>query len=598
MSEQNQAVAMNGQAGAQKKMKLSSKLFASMGLLVAMILFIGLLGLYEMDNVNNKTTEITDNWLPALSTAREMNTKIANIRICEIRYAYSSHAKEQEDMNALLLERLKLLEDAQSRYDKLVSSPEEEEVFREFMQLWKDYLAVHKNLVEFVQQGNQAEATALIAGKSKATFDAAGVVLQKLVDLNAAGANAASAEADEIYNRATMFTIIILAAAVIIGSVMAMLIVRGTSRQLGSDPGELEIIAQKVIQGDYNVDDGSPHIGVYGNIIKMVASLKENIEAAKKQADLAAEQSHKAEEAMHEAEKASAEAKSKTESMLHAADRLEEVASAVSSASTELAAQIEESERGSADQAARVTETATAMEEMNSSVIEVAKNAGAASEVSGQTRQKADAGAEIVHKAVESIQMVQTEALALKADMGTLSEHAKAISQIMSVISDIADQTNLLALNAAIEAARAGEAGRGFAVVADEVRKLAEKSMASTTDVGNAINAIQHSVTKSTEQVDRAVKAIEQATEFANTSGEALAEIVQMADDTAGQVEAIATASEQQSAASEEINRSLSEVNSIAAATARAMQEATQAVSDLAEQAQALAVLIDDMKRG
>ena len=598
MSEQNQAVAMNGQAGAQKKMKLSSKLFASMGLLVAMILFIGLLGLYEMDNVNNKTTEITDNWLPALSTAREMNTKIANIRICEIRYAYSSHAKEQEDMNALLLERLKLLEDAQSRYDKLVSSPEEEEVFREFMQLWKDYLAVHKNLVDFVQQGNQAEATALIAGKSKATFDAAGVVLQKLVDLNAAGANAASAEADEIYNRATMFTIIILAAAVIIGSVMAMLIVRGTSRQLGSDPGELEIIAQKVIQGDYNVDDGSPHIGVYGNIIKMVASLKENIEAAKKQADLAAEQSHKAEEAMHEAEKASAEAKSKTESMLHAADRLEEVASAVSSASTELAAQIEESERGSADQAARVTETATAMEEMNSSVIEVAKNAGAASEVSGQTRQKADAGAEIVHKAVESIQMVQTEALALKADMGTLSEHAKAISQIMSVISDIADQTNLLALNAAIEAARAGEAGRGFAVVADEVRKLAEKSMASTTDVGNAINAIQHSVTKSTEQVDRAVKAIEQATEFANTSGEALAEIVQMADDTAGQVEAIATASEQQSAASEEINRSLSEVNSIAAATARAMQEATQAVSDLAEQAQALAVLIDDMKRG
>lgn len=135
MSEQNQAVAMNGQAGAQKKMKLSSKLFASMGLLVAMILFIGLLGLYEMDNVNNKTTEITDNWLPALSTAREMNTKIANIRICEIRYAYSSHAKEQEDINALLLERLKLLEDAQSRYDKLVSSPEEEEVFREFMQL-------------------------------------------------------------------------------------------------------------------------------------------------------------------------------------------------------------------------------------------------------------------------------------------------------------------------------------------------------------------------------------------------------------------------------------------------------------------------------
>ena len=581
-----------------KKMKLSTKLTLSMGLLVTMTLFIGLLGLYEMRNINDQSTEINDNWLPALSTAREMNTKIANIRICEIRYSYSTEPKEREDMNNLLVERLKMFEEAQSRYSKLVTSPEEEKLFEEFQQLWKEYLVVHKNVLGFVHEGKQAEAVAMIAGESKATFDAAGAVLQKLVDLNVAGANAASAEGDRIYNNATLVTIVVLVVALILGATMVTLIIRGTNRQLGADPGELEEIAQKVIQGDYNVDDGKPHVGVYGDILKMVTSLKENIEHAKTQAELAAEQSRKAEEAMHEAEKASNEAKSKTESMLQAADRLEEVASAVSSASTELAAQIEESERGSADQASRVTETATAMEEMNCSVIEVAKNAGTASEVSGQTRQKADHGAEIVHKAVESIQMVQTEALALKNDMDTLSEHAKAISQIMGVISDIADQTNLLALNAAIEAARAGEAGRGFAVVADEVRKLAEKSMSSTTDVSNAISAIQHSVTKSIDQVDRAVKAIEQATEFANTSGEALAEIVQMADDTASQVEAIATASEEQSAASEEINRSLSEVNNIASATARAMQEATQAVSDLAAQAQALGVLIDDMKRG
>ena len=123
--------------------------------------------------------------------------------------------------------------------------------------------------------------------------------------------------------------------------------------------------------------------------------------------------------------------------------------------------------------------------------------------------------------------------LDLKEDMTQLNEHAQDITRIMGVISDIADQTNLLALNAAIEAARAGEAGRGFAVVADEVRKLAEKTMASTQDVGNAIKAIQESTVKSTESVDKAVEQIEQATEFANQSGSALEEIVATVEATA-----------------------------------------------------------------
>ena len=149
----------------------------------------------------------------------------------------------------------------------------------------------------------------------------------------------------------------------------------------------------------------------------------------------------------------------------------------------------------------------------------------------------------------------------------------------------------------AIEAARAGEAGRGFAVVADEVRKLAEKTMASTTDVGNAIKAIQSSAAKSMEQVDLTANNIGKVTELAIHSGEALHEIVSMADNTADQVRGIAAASEQQSASSEEINRSIAEVNSIAGETAAAEREAAQAVSYLAHQASVLSGLIDDMKR-
>ena len=162
--------------------------------------------------------------------------------------------------------------------------------------------------------------------------------------------------------------------------------------------------------------------------------------------------------------------------------------------------------------------------------------------------------------------------------MGQLDEHARSINRIMNVISDIADQTNLLALNAAIEAARAGDAGRSFAVVAD------------------AIQAIQDSTSKSMASVDKAVAQIEQATDLAGQSGQALEEIVTTVEHTAGQVSAIATASEQQSAASEEINRSIDQVSGMAADTAKSMAEAREEMDRLVELTGTLEALMVRLK--
>ncbi len=340
-----------------------------------------------------------------------------------------------------------------------------------------------------------------------------------------------------------------------------------------------------------------------GDLAKGIKRMVENLrgyfdtsERKTKEAEQATAEAQKALRAAEEAGKAAENAR--REGMLEAAGRLEQVTQIISSASTELSAQIEQSGKGAEHQAAMAAETATAMEEMNATVLEVAKNAGIASEVSARTRHKAEAGAAVVDKAVASIQQVQRESLALKETMVELGRHAQSINQIMGVISDIADQTNLLALNAAIEAARAGDAGRGFAVVADEVRKLAEKTMTSTTDVGNAIAAIQESATRSMTQVDGAVEMIEETTGYAEESGAALKEIVALADQTAEQVQGIATASEEQSAASDQINKSISQVNSIAGETARAMDESAQAVAELAQQAQNLTELIETMQKG
>jgi len=271
------------------------------------------------------------------------------------------------------------------------------------------------------------------------------------------------------------------------------------------------------------------------------------------------------------------------------------IADRLSTATEELSAQIEQSSRGAEIQAQRVSGTATAMEEMNASVLEVAQNAASAATVSGQAKGKAEEGAGIVNNVVQGIAELLRQATDLKTNMTALGAQAQNIGQIMNVISDIADQTNLLALNAAIEAARAGEAGRGFAVVADEVRKLAEKTMNATKEVGDAIHGIQDGTRKNVAQVEQTVTTIEATTTLANQSGEALAGIVTLVEQAADQARSIATAAEQQSSTSEEINRSVEEVNQISSETSEAMRQSAQAVEELAQQAQELKKIIAQM---
>lgn len=280
------------------------------------------------------------------------------------------------------------------------------------------------------------------------------------------------------------------------------------------------------------------------------------------------------------------------DNMRSIARELEQVAAIASSASEELSSQIELSENGASDQADRVSATATALEEMNATVLEIAKNAGTTADSAATVRSEAQAGSESMQECVHAMQDVRDQSVKLQSEMSVLSKHAQDINEVMNVISDIADQTNLLALNAAIEAARAGEAGRGFAVVADEVRKLAEKTMKSTTDVGNAINAIQKSTDDNTRLVMGAVERIESVTQMVSHAGEAMLGIVRLADTTADQIHAIATASEQQSATSEEITQSVDSINSIAKENANNMREARIAVSEVVSQTQVLSDLI------
>ena len=408
----------------------------------------------------------------------------------------------------------------------------------------------------------------------------------------------ATARSRDIVGEANTIIVATIAISLVGGVLIAILLAAAISNPVVKGVGFASAIAAGDFSRTLDIEQ-KDEIGLLANALRtMIATLKSKIDEAATQGKAAADEAARAQIAMKEAQAAKAQAERKAEGMLQAAQQLEGVVQVVSSASEELSAQIEQSSRGADEQSGRVRETATAMEEMNATVLEVARNAQQAADVSHQARQQAQEGSKIVTDAVNSIDAVHAQSIAIKEDMDALGKQAEGIGQIMSVIADIADQTNLLALNAAIEAARAGDAGRGFAVVADEVRKLAEKTMTATQEVGNAITGIQEGTRKNIHNVEQAGVSIEEAAKLSARSGESLKQILEFVQLVNDQVQSIATATEQQSAASEEINRSVEQVATISTETAQAMEQASSAVADLAQQSQALQRLIVEMKKG
>ncbi|MFZ5425408.1 MAG: methyl-accepting chemotaxis protein [Thermodesulfobacteriota bacterium] len=282
---------------------------------------------------------------------------------------------------------------------------------------------------------------------------------------------------------------------------------------------------------------------------------------------------------------------SRRQGMAGASGTLRKVVDEIQEVAGSLSSEVDKTASGARHQAGMVEQTAQAVEQLDQAVLEAARNASGAAELAAKARDRAERGAEVVEAVLGSITGAHARTMELKSVVEDLGGRADSIGQIMTVISDIADQTNLLALNAAIEAARAGEAGRGFAVVADEVRKLAEKTMQATREVGSVIDAIQSGARGAVSGMESTAAEVERATGQARQSGEALGEIVSIVEATADQVRSIATAAEQQSAASNQIGRTVSSVRDISAGTLDGMTRCEQGLDTLIEQVRTLANL-------
>ncbi len=267
---------------------------------------------------------------------------------------------------------------------------------------------------------------------------------------------------------------------------------------------------------------------------------------------------------------------------------IKETSSNMASASEQLSASSEEMSKGVISQSDRSTQIASAAHEMSQTVIEIARNASSIAVSASGTANIAKEGEHIVDKSVSEVKDIAATVSESSKVMVSLGERSKQIGDIIRVISEIADQTNLLALNAAIEAARAGEQGKGFAVVADEVRKLAERTAKATSEIGSMIGAIQDEVQKSVTSMDEVSKMVGTGVEFSTQTGEALHKIVSSVSELQMMVQQIASATEEMSATSEQISGDIMAVANVSKETSTGSEQIAGASSEVARLASRL----------
>jgi methyl-accepting chemotaxis protein len=268
----------------------------------------------------------------------------------------------------------------------------------------------------------------------------------------------------------------------------------------------------------------------------------------------------------------------------------------VAAASTQIAASAEEMAAGLKQQQEQTSQVSAAVEEMSQSVIEVAKKSSEASGAASDSGKQATGGGSVVRDTIEQMQGIANQVSESAAAIGSLGKKSEQIGQIIGVINDIADQTNLLALNAAIEAARAGEHGRGFAVVADEVRKLAERTTQATEEVARSIREIQTETGTAVERISQGRQQVTKGVELANSAGGALERIVASSQSLQSMVQSIAAAAEEQSAASEQIARSIEQINAVTRESNEGASQAAQAAAQLSRQAESLQSMVGRFK--
>ncbi len=406
---------------------------------------------------------------------------------------------------------------------------------------------------------------------------------------------------DKIMEDARQSLIIQIAVGILVMLVLVGLVFY-TSSGVASSVGRIADYAGEIAQGNAKAaldtkGFAAELVDLYDSLGNMLGSLHSAMNDAKSHQEEADREAQRAKEAVNVAQSIQLAGEEKYQETLRVAERVEAVAQKLQHTSGALTDTINKAWRETESQHSLVEETIRAFNDMISSTSQVSDTVADAVRFADSTSEKASAGADTVGQTLAAFEDIRRETVALGVQITELGEKTEGIGNILGLINDIADQTNLLALNAAIEAARAGEAGRGFAVVADEVRKLAEKTMQATGQVTAAVNGIRGSMKISADGVSRTAFTVDKTVSLGNAARASLEDIVDLIANMNDQLHGIASFCREQGAVTGQGAKTVEQLGRMSLEVGHAMEEGNRITAELEPEAKELAQLVEQLVR-
>ncbi|NWF10827.1 chemotaxis protein [Pseudomonas sp. 2822-15] len=522
-----------------RHLNIAPRAFLGFAFIALLVVLLGVFAVSRMTQIRQSSVEMTSTQLPSVTYLGNITENVLRLRILSFRVLVNREPaglQEAETRMGVLTDKVKT---AQAGYAPLPAGPEEAALYKAFVSTLDNYLKAQAEMLALSKQNKVEEMRALINTRIKDGTDQMGEQLNKLIAINAADARDADTLAGSSYQGAITGVIVFSVAAAVLTVLLAWLLTRSIVTPLRK---ALEV-AQTIAGGNLTTvieDAGKDEPArLLGALSAMQTNLRQTIQ--------------------------------------HIAGSATQLASAAE----ELSAVTEEASKGLQQQNNEIDQAATAVNEMTAAVEEVARNAVSTSEASSQSNQAAREGRDRVVETVGAIQTMTQDVQNTARMIEGLATQGRDIGKVLDVIRAIAEQTNLLALNAAIEAARAGEAGRGFAVVADEVRALAHRTAQSTQEIEKMVAGIQSGTGDAVQSMQQSNQRTQTTLELARAAGVALEQITESISLINERNLVIASASEEQAQVSREVDRNLVNIRDLATQSAAGANQTSAASHEL-----------------
>ena len=522
-----------------RNLNIAPRAFLGFAFIALLVIVLGVFAVNRMSIIRQASIDMDVTQLPSVTHLSVVTENVLRLRILSFRVLVNREPTGLQEAQTRINVLVDKVRNAQASYAALPAGTEERALYQTFVTTLDNYLQAQSQMLELSRQDKLDEMRALINSRIKDGTDQMGEQLNKLIAMNAADAKAASIQAGKYYDSAITGIIIVAVVAALATVLLAWLLTRSIVTPLNRAVEAARTIAGGNLSKRIEVDGKDEPARLLEALAAMQTNLRKTIE------------------------------------------QIAGSATQLGAAAEELSAVTEEASRGLQQQNNEIEQAATAVNEMTAAVEEVARNAVSTSEASNQSTHAAREGRDQVVKTVDAIQTMTHDVQNTSHMIEGLAAQGRDIGKVLDVIRAIAEQTNLLALNAAIEAARAGEAGRGFAVVADEVRALAHRTAQSTQEIEKMVAGIQNGTGEAVSSMQQSNQRTQSTLEMARAAGAALEQITQSIHQINERNLVIASASEEQAQVSREVDRNLVNIRDLATQSAAGANQTSAATHEL-----------------